>query len=408
LDRSQPAPVPPRDRSLTIDILRAIAIFGIVVANVRDFTWVVPPGSVVRVEDAYPGALDAAAVWTTRMLFIGKFNALFSFLFGLGFTLQMARIEGAGGSGHRIYLRRLGVLFALGLLHFVFLWAGDILIVYSLMGLVLLAARPLPDRALLGLALASMVLAAMIPWMDRALTPETTRVLVEASRAAEDREAQATFAHGSFAGVTCLRARALFDVFTRLSAPNGIVHGGFRVTATALLGVIAGRRGFFVTRAPTPRSLGRALVATGAVGLLLAAAWTMRRSSPAFARHSLPLAVLFELQRPLLMTTYVGAVALFLEWPRARRALTALAPVGRTPLTNYLGQSAVMTTLFYGYGAGHYGKLGPAEGVLVACAIYAVQVMSSAVWLRRFEQGPVEWLWRRLTYDWPRAAAPAS
>jgi uncharacterized protein len=402
---SAPAPVPRAERSLSLDLLRALAIFGIVVANVRDFTWVVPAAAAGgRVEDVYPAALDVGVVVATRAFVLGKFNALFSFLFGLGFTLQTARIERAGRPARSVYLRRLGALLGFGLLHFVFLWAGDILIVYALVGLVLLATRRLSDGALLALSVASMVLAAMVPWLDSVLTSDAARALATASRAAEAQEAQAVFAHGSFAEVTSWRARTLVNMYAHALAPNGIARIGLEVVGTALLGAIAGRRGVLVTPGASGRRFRRGVLVVGAVGLVLAAAWTIARATPSLAPYGVELAVLYDLQRPVLMLAYVGMALLLLERPRFRRALAVLAPVGRMPLTSYLGQSAIMTTVFYGYGAGCYAKLGPAEGFLVGCAIFAGQAVVSAAWLRRFEAGPVEWLWRRLTYG----RAPAS
>ena len=119
--------------------------------------------------------------------------------------------------------------------------------------------------------------------------------------------------------------------------------------------------------------------------------------------------VLYTLNRPILCAFYMGAVVLLAQRPVWRAAMSPLASVGRMPLTNYLMQSVIATTLFYGYAFGLYYRIGPAVGVLIAFAIYAVQVAYSAWWMARFRFGPMEWLWRTLTYGKaPAMLAPAA
>jgi uncharacterized protein len=119
--------------------------------------------------------------------------------------------------------------------------------------------------------------------------------------------------------------------------------------------------------------------------------------------------VLYALNRPILCAFYMGAVVLLAQRPVWRIAMSPLASVGRMPLTNYLMQSLIATTLFYGYALGLYYRIGPAVGVVIALAIYAVQVAYSAWWMARFRFGPMEWLWRTLTYGKaPAMLAPAA
>ena len=344
------------------------------------------------------GALDGAAFSVTRALFLGKFNALFSFLFGLGFTLQIARVESAGGSALVTYLRRLGALLLIGLAHFLLIWPGDILVVYALMGLVLLALRRVPDRVLLGLALLALVASALVPLLDAALTPSTTHM---AAAGAADEE---IFAHGSFAEVTRARGRFLWDMYARVLGPDGIASIGLEVLGTALLGCLAGRRRLFLGWMPPRRTVLRFLLVTlGSGGLAVVAWFTVRaRHRPA---DEFAISVIYETQRPLLMIAYVCAVALALERPVVRAALSKLAPVGRMSLSTYLAQSLILTSLFYGYGLGLTGKVSPAGGMALAAAIYLVQMVASAAWLRRFERGPVEWVWRVATYGQGALAA---
>jgi uncharacterized protein len=108
--------------------------------------------------------------------------------------------------------------------------------------------------------------------------------------------------------------------------------------------------------------------------------------------------LLFHLNRPLLCIAYVGLIALLFQRERFRRLVQPFAIVGRMPLTNYLAQSVLATTLFYSYGFGLFGKVGPALGLLITAAIFIVQVVYSSFWVARFRFGPLEWLWRGATY----------
>jgi uncharacterized protein len=119
--------------------------------------------------------------------------------------------------------------------------------------------------------------------------------------------------------------------------------------------------------------------------------------------------VLYALNRPILCAFYMGAVVLLAQRPVWRIAMSPLASVGRMALTNYLMQSVIATTIFYGYAGGLFYRIGPAVGILIALAIYAVQVTYSAWWMARFRFGPMEWLWRTLTYGKaPAMLAPAA
>ncbi len=123
----------------------------------------------------------------------------------------------------------------------------------------------------------------------------------------------------------------------------------------------------------------------------------------------------FTIQRPLLCLFYIAAIALLsLKSERWRKLFSPLAIVGRMPLTNYLMQSIIFTTLLYSWGFGLYGRLGPAACLGLTAVIFAVQVLSSRWWMARFRFGPLEWLWRGATYGrFPelrpaRADAPAA
>ena len=131
-------PTQPEERLANLDVLRAFALLGILVVNMFDFAYT---SSLVMPQDRWPAWWDQAAVGIMGIFFAGKFNSLFSFLFGIGFYLQLQRFSAAGSSGVAIYVRRLIVLFVLGLAHAIFLWWGDVLHIYAVLGFALLPMR---------------------------------------------------------------------------------------------------------------------------------------------------------------------------------------------------------------------------------------------------------------------------
>ena len=106
----------------------------------------------------------------------------------------------------------------------------------------------------------------------------------------------------------------------------------------------------------------------------------------------------FQINRPLLCVAYVGIVALLLQKPRYRRYLRVLVAPGRMPLTNYLMQSLIATTIFYSYGFALFGRVGPLVAFFIAVGIFVAQVFYSRWWVARFQQGPLEWAWRAVSY----------
>jgi uncharacterized protein len=425
-------PVRPSERITEMDILRGFALLGILVINMRVFStaWSLE-GS--RAVELYHGRLDQVVMWLIEFLGWGKFVSMFSFLFGVGFAIQMGRAADGGASFAGMYLRRLVALLAFGLAHAVFLWDGDILHVYAGLGLALLLVRNLRDRWLWG------IVACL------ALMPIGRNLVRIARHEQPPRTAEQRLEHG----LNQLRIYGRGEyVLPRIDKDEatGALKPPLRVTgigayppmvpyrisdlifqyrygnntwfalmtgATVVIGFIAGRRRFFQDIPGHLPIIRRITWWSGGIGLVLAAAFATARSASLGGDSSNALAamsrILLSLQGPILCAFYMGVVVLLAQRPAWRAAMSPLAPVGRMPLTNYLMQSVIATTLFYGYGFGLYYRIGPAVGVLIAFAIYAVQVAYSAWWMARFRFGPMEWLWRTLTYGKaPAMLAPAA
>jgi uncharacterized protein len=407
--RAPMRPVASDERVLTIDILRGFALFGILLVN---FYGVGATGVADRVANGF-----------LSFFVSGKFYPLFSFLFGLGFGVMLLRSMDRGASIVPVYLRRLGVLAVIGVVHFVFLWSGDILRDYAVLGVLLLVFRNRSPRFLLVAALAAIFIASTWgeysvgnpPPIQRA--DAETEYLTELSQLArfeENRDAgQALMwarSDGTYPDLVAARARILV-----VGLPWFFSFWSLQIFAMFLLGLYAAKRRLFENIA-AHRRLAVGVLAVG--GTLGAAAMFLLVIAPELAARGVDLlpgfrhrfvSELWIFGGPLLTVAYIAGIALLCERARVARRLAVLAPVGRMALTNYLLQSVVGTSLYYGYTFGLYGKVGPALGILLSTAVFACQIPISHWWMARFRFGPAEWLWRSLTYLRPqpmRLAAP--
>ncbi|MEW6651160.1 MAG: DUF418 domain-containing protein [Chloroflexota bacterium] len=404
------APLQQAERIQILDILRGFALFGILFVNMSLF--IRPFQTLLFPADPAAAWFDRAAEWLIHFLGEGKFYALFSMLFGLGLTLLMDRIEARGGKFVPLYLRRLFVLLLIGLIHAFLIWMGDILILYALLGFLLVLFRKARPRTLLIWAVILIALPLLFNTAMTALVelgrsiPESAAQIeqafddVEADFTADIERAERVYSGGSFAEITVQR---VYD-YTKMGLAS-FFYLGFTVLGMFLLGVYFGKRGIF-RDLEANRGLFRALLAWGLVlglgGNALYA--TLVMPLPRF-EPSWPLLLATTahgIGAPLLMLAYVSAFCLLALSPAWGKRLKVLAPVGQMALTNYLTQSIVCTLIFYGYGLGLFGTLGSAAGIGLTVVIYALQIPFSHWWMRRFQYGPAEWLWRSLTYGKPQ------
>jgi uncharacterized protein len=426
-------PVRPSERIAEMDILRGFALLGILVVNLLVFY---APLNLLnsRAVDLYPGSLDQAVLWIESFLVSRKFVAMFSFLFGVGFAIQTDRAAARGASFAGTYVRRMVTLLAFGLAHAFLIWDGDILHAYAGIGLALIFVRKLRERWLWGIVACCALLAAghnLVTIARQEKPPRTAAQRLERgldqlriygrgeyvlTRIDKDKATGATkpplrvTSNGTYPEMVADRIRDLIFQYR-----YGTYAWFWPLMGTSVvIGFIAGRRRFFQD-IPGHLPLIRTITWwSGGIGLALAAASASGRllaTQGANWSDALRMVfwVLYIVNGPIVCAFYMGAIVLLAQRPAWRAAMSPLASVGRMPLTNYLMQSVIASTLFYGYGFGLYYRIGPAVGLLIAFAIYAVQVAYSAWWMARFRFGPMEWLWRTLTYGKaPAMLAPAA
>jgi uncharacterized protein len=289
---------------------------------------------------------------------------------------------------------------------------------YALFGLVLLALRRVSEKVLWAMFGCCLLLpVAMMVHRLLTFVPADRAAIVAMSQLWEASNNLA-YGHGSFLEAAREHARETVHLYTEPWQLRGMVNFYAQIFATMILGLILGRRQFFQQSEkylPFVRRLQWSALAGGIAAGAVFAIWentTTDFVTPSLFR--LCAGICFWLCRVLIMIFYVATIIRCVHNAAMRPKLGLFATAGRMPLTNYLMQTAIATTLFYGWGFGLWGKVGPALDLVLAVAIFfLVQVPLSYWWLKRFELGPMEYLWRRLTYGHatmkraPAAGAPA-
>lgn len=381
-------PTPSRERIPALDVLRGFALFGILLVNIEDFSG--PNGFGLRT--LWDDAPDRAAVWLLKFAAEAKFRAVFAFLFGLGFALQLRRGDGDHRTFVARYVRRLAVLLVIGVAHFLLLWEADVLTSYALLGFLLLPFARSPARQAL---CASGVLAGLaVMALSVIVLLATPRPGGPAAVPPEKVETANVYGNGSYREVVSYRARQAGSYLGRIvpTAPSTLM--------LFLLGLAAGKAGLVFDPARHQALLRRLFLGGllfGVVANGIVTVYSPRLMAlPKLGR--LPVVASYVLGSPVLGLAYLAGLTLLLLNPAWQALLRPLVAPGRMALTNYLMQSVICTTLFYGYGLGWYNRIGPLAGVGLCLAIFTAQAVLSAWWLLRFRYGPAEWLWRSLTY----------
>jgi uncharacterized protein len=392
------APIGSTERVEAIDILRGLALFGILAANIRGFAG--PAIAYFEPARMWPGFPDRLAQALVETFIQGKFIALFGLLFGVGFAVQLSRAQARGSRFAGIYVRRLLVLAALGLVHGLLIWWGDILLPYALTGFFLFFFRRRRDRTLL--VWATLCYLAPLLLMAGFVVAETVRgpFLPHPSEptAAVLQEIVRIYGDGSWTEITAQRAREAVRHnwgFVVFAFPN--------LLGLFLFGMLAWRRRVFDPpddALPRYARIMRICLIVGVAGNATAVIirWFVRITPMPPTAIGVGVFGLQLLSTPPLSAAYVCAAVLLARRPRWRDRLVPFAAVGRASLSNYLLQSVVATLLFYSYGLGFYGDFGPAALLLPTVLVYSVEPPLSRWWLERYRFGPVEWLWRSATY----------
>lgn len=392
-------PVRKKERFAILDILRGFALVGIAVANFPEFALFtfLKPDAVAAMPTA------GADRWVRFLQYVfvdGKFYTIFSLLFGIGFSIIISNAMRRGASGFRIFYRRMAILLGFGFVHLMFIWSGDILMLYALMGMLLPLFRNCSDRTLLSWAAVLLFVPVIIDFACEfaGVSLSAGVVRLQQHYCAKYGITDDNFAYwlrdaDSYGGVF------QFLVQGALVRVQEFVDGNryFKVMGLFLIGFCIGRRRMYAHTVMRRRMLRRVALTGCCAGLPLSVvyAWSAVNGHPwGNAAHSL----LYFVSVYIVGFAYVAAICLvYNRHPRARVFSLFSAP-GRMALTNYIGQSVWGMAIYYGIGLGLGASMGLSLVVPVAVGVWLVEALSSLLWLSFFNFGPLEWIWRMLTY----------
>ena len=393
------APVKTSKRYVILDALRGFAILGICAANYPEFSLYTFQSK--EITDAMPtAAIDRVLRFLLYFLVDGKFYTLFSLLFGIGFSIIISNAARKGVNGFRIFYRRMALLTLIGFLHLMFIWSGDILMLYALLGMCLPLLRNVSDRGLLRTAAFFLLLPIAVDAVTQVLGVSLSAPAVREQWRYCDRYG---ITEENF-GYWLRDATSYGDMFKFLIQGAWVrvqefVDGNryFKVFGLFVLGFYIGRNRMYADLAAQKPLLRHVTTIGLAAGLPLSLlyAWSCMNGHP--LGNAVHTAIYTVSVYPLGLAYMCGMCLMYLRhkdlavWRR-------LAYPGRMALTNYIGQSVIGALLFYGIGLGLGASFGLVQTELVVAGVYLFQTAFSRVWLRFFRFGPLEWIWRMLTY----------
>lgn len=390
-------PTATSERVEVLDVLRGLALYGVLLANA---VWGYS-GGMFAPRPAPPvqrDTIDQAFLLLLEALCSGKAMYLLTTLFGLGFALQLRRADSGGRSVVPLHLRRMAALAFLGLSHVLLLWWGDILWGYAVAGVWLVLFRRVRGTKLLlwgfGLALLPQFVASLPP-IHKWLAPIQTRTVDLVAFRAEVWAAINSHDRRMLPFVHAKQAYLFVGHFWVAYFPGllGRFLIGYWAGSTMIFSQITERLPFFRRLAAWGLSLG--IAASGFVS----AVHFYARSSPVLSEAFMcAISLVYELSVLLLGCGYGAAVVLLVQRATFHRVLRLIAPVGQMALTTYIGQSLICTLLFYGWGFGLAPRVQAARVFSITLGVFLLQVLLAHAWLSFFRFGPMEWLWRSLTY----------
>lgn len=419
------APVAAAQRIGSLDVLRGVAILGILVMNIYAFAMPFP----AYMNPLLMGGTDSLNMGTwfaTHIFFDQKFLSIFAMLFGAGIILMTRRAEEKGAKFGRIYYRRQFWLLLIGALHGYLLWLGDILFLYAAIGMLAYLFRKKTPRTLIIIACCLLPVGLLLSAGMGISAQKFQGIAIEAQGmvdAGEEISTEQQKALDDWAEMRVMMAPTAEDIENDVA----IHQSSYRAIVENRLPIVMMMQTFMVLffglwRVLALMLLGMALMKMGVLSAEKSSSFYKKMMLICYA-IGLPFAIYsgFNLQAHNFDAVYaslvgnipnyigslivglghIGLVMLMIKTDFASKLLQRFAAVGRMALTNYLMHSVILTTVFYGYGLGLYGSVPRFQQMGFVVAVIALQLIYSSWWLARYRFGPFEWLWRSLTY-WQR------
>ncbi|VEI04952.1 DUF418 domain-containing protein [Kurthia zopfii] len=384
----QIAPTNKKERIATLDILRGFSLFGILLVNILSFNY---PINYVELRTYFTAPFDLQGEKWIMILVQGSFYPLFAWLFGYGLQMQATKAHAMGESFLALGSKRMSILLLFGLFHAFFIWYGDILTTYAIFGFILILMLKLKPRVqfIIGMCIYSVFALFMLltMWVTEKMSDQ-----YELSSYSDITNVKSSIeAYGSGSWLDAMGQR-LIDVSSQFSFTMWMMMF-FTVFPFMLVGAAMSQ--WKVIEKSKEKAIVWTIVAVIAIPLGIYLKGQMYGNNFEFFGQGLNIAV----GAPLLMIGYTSAIIALCSLPGVMKLLTPLSYAGRMSLTLYIMQSIIQSILFYGFAIGLYGKLGVINLIYISIAIYVFQLGFARIYLSYFKQGPLETLWKKVTYS---------
>jgi uncharacterized protein len=382
-------PVTGAERIASLDVLRGFAVLGILVMNIQSFAMVDPTYFNPTVSLDLTG-INLAVWWLSHVLVDSKFMAIFSILFGAGIVLACSRFEQRGGRPAQFHYRRTFGLLLFGVLHAYLLWSGDILVWYSMSAIIAyLFWRTRPGWLLfwaLALLLIGTGLYLLFQWSMSYWPPEAIEGIAAYWNPPPELIQQRLDAYrGGWLDQMSERVPTSLMLHTFVY----LIFAFWRTLGMMLLGMA-----FFKWGILTAQRSNRFYIVALTIGFAIGFPIVLYGALQNFAHdwdvsHSMFV---------LVATGYISVIMLLCRSGRLQGVQDRLTPVGRTAFTGYILQTLICTSIFFGHGFGLYGSIERWQQALIVVAVWIAVILFANLWLAQYRMGPLEWLWRTLTY----------
>ena len=401
------APVQTKDREIFMDVLRGFAILGIFIANLgTGFSW--------YNEQAHSTGpyllpeLDHKMSFLHHMFIEGKFYSIFSLLFGWGIALQFKRADAKGINAAPTVKRRLFFMLLLGAVHLL-IWPGDIVFFYAILGFILLPLRKFSNKTLLITGVILILSPILLYWakMTWPVLNYPAELLVKTGIKVDgallnlksEEDFMNIMKHGSWFDQLKGNISGFFFRYQYLFFVSRVP----KVLGMFLIGYVVGRSDFYKNILQHKKLLywiiGIGLIIGLPANFYLARYMTYFNNDY-FGQKTKGLyqTIFYALGVVPLAMAYVGLFMLSFQTAVGKKILSVLAPVGKMAFSNYIMQSLIGNFVFLGAGLGYMGQVGPVYYTLFGIGVFIIQIILSTIWLKYFNYGPLEWLWRSATY----------
>ncbi|WP_240620192.1 DUF418 domain-containing protein [Peribacillus acanthi] len=377
-----------RDKRIeTIDILRGIALLGIFLVNMPSFF---SPVLHIDPYSYYKEGIDRNLSYIVDVIAQASFYPLFAFLFGYGAVLLERSLENKGLKFKTTYTRRMLALLGFGVVHAFLVWHGDILINYAILGLIYLLFHKLNGKTLLWVG----SLLYLIPQIVMSLLVVLASFIVPTEEDSFKNETKLInqsieiYQNGSFMQITQQR----WEDWYLINGGGAVVLMFFAILPYLLVGAGAAK----IKWLENPERYKKSLTITMWISLVGA---IILKLMPYYAGHKLSITMVQDFIGGTFLTFfYITGITLLLRKETVQKWFQPFAFAGRMSITNYLTQSVLCSFIFYSYGLGLYERISYTIGVVLVIVIFILQLLFSKWWLSSHTMGPVEYVWRTLTY----------